>query len=184
MHSCCGSFSCKISTWLHATTLEEATIPRGSRKTQERTYKHGNLRASRLDAADAVLAERDPRGSRCAMWPRAAGVSHGAPYHTSPAWNELRAAVGRARLVVRVIAMAQAVAVADTSEQLRACAHALRRMCEAQPRVSPEFGPDACQQGRTSRDEMRGRTCLRLRAGRCQRTRQKLAPPGPWQAGA
>ena len=82
--------------------------------TPARPYHHGNLRAGLLEAAEAVLAERGAHGLTLRDVARAAGVSHGAPYHHFASLNELLAAVAERGFVILGDAMAEAVAVPDT----------------------------------------------------------------------
>lgn len=107
-----------------------------------RPYHHGNLRASLLDAADAVLAERGSQGLTLRDVARAAGVSHGAPYHHFAGLNELLAAVAERGFVILGDAMAEAVAVPDTRERLLRVAHAYVNCARAHPeRFRLMFGP-------------------------------------------
>jgi AcrR family transcriptional regulator len=125
-----------------ATISKKPRSPARSGKTAERPYHHGNLRASLLDAADAVLAERGSQGLTLRDVARAAGVSHGAPYHHFASLNELLAAVAERGFVILGDAMAQAVAVPDTREQLLRVAHAYVACARAQPeRFRLMFGP-------------------------------------------
>ena len=107
-----------------------------------RPYHHGKLRSSLLDAADAVLAERGVRGLTLREVARAAGVSHGAPYHHFASLNELLAAVAERGFEVLGEAMAAAVAVADTRERLLRVAQSYVDCARAQPeRFRLMFGP-------------------------------------------
>jgi AcrR family transcriptional regulator len=119
-----------------------ARNPARSGKTQARPYHHGNLRASLLDAADAVLAERGSQGLTLRDVARAAGVSHGAPYHHFASLNELLAGVAEHGFVILGDAMAEAVAVPDTRERLLRVAQAYVDCARAHPeRFRLMFGP-------------------------------------------
>jgi AcrR family transcriptional regulator len=107
-----------------------------------RPYHHGDLRASLLDAAEAVLAERGVQGLTLRDVARAAGVSHGAPYHHFASLNELLAAVAQHGFEVLGEAMAQAVAVSDSRERLLRVAQAYLDCARAHPeRFRLMFGP-------------------------------------------
>ena len=124
------------------TISKKARAPARSEKTPARPYHHGNLRASLLDAADAVLAERGSQGLTLRDVARAAGVSHGAPYHHFAGLNELLAAVAERGFVILGDAMAEAVAVPDTRERLLRVAHAYVGCARAHPeRFRLMFGP-------------------------------------------
>jgi AcrR family transcriptional regulator len=111
-------------------------------KPQAQPYHHGNLRTSLLDAADTVLAERGARGLTLRDVARAAGVSHGAPYHHYASLNELLAAVAERGFVILGDAMAKAVAVPDTRERLLRVAQAYVDCARAHPeRFRLMFGP-------------------------------------------
>jgi AcrR family transcriptional regulator len=124
------------------TTSKRARTPARGEKAQARPYHHGNLRASLLEAADAVLAERGAQGLTLRDVARAAGVSHGAPYHHFASLNELLAAVAERGFVILGDAMAQAVAVPDTRERLLRVAQAYVDCARAHPeRFRLMFGP-------------------------------------------
>jgi len=123
-------------------TSKPAQTPARSEKKQAQPYHHGNLRASLLEAADAVLAERGVHGLTLRDVARAAGVSHGAPYHHYASLNELLAAVAERGFVILGNAMAEAVAVPDTSERLLRVAQAYVDCARAHPeRFRLMFGP-------------------------------------------
>lgn len=116
--------------------------PARSAKAAPRPYHHGNLRVSLLEAAEAVLAERGAQGLTLRDVARAAGVSHGAPYHHFASLNELLAAVAERGFVVLGDAMAEAVAVPDTRERLLRVSKAYVDCARAQPeRFRLMFGP-------------------------------------------
>ena len=129
--------------------MKASTAPRKPPRTlarrekgQGRPYHHGNLRASLLEAAEAVLAERGAHGLTLRDVARAAGVSHGAPYHHYASLNELLAAVAERGFVILGDAMAEAVAVPDTRERLLRVAQAYVECARAQPeRFRLMFGP-------------------------------------------
>ena len=124
------------------TISKNARATARSGKTPDRPYHHGNLRASLLDAADAVLAERGSQGLTLRDVARAAGVSHGAPYHHFAGLNELLAAVAERGFVILGDAMAEAVAVPDTRERLLRVADAYVDCARAHPeRFRLMFGP-------------------------------------------
>jgi AcrR family transcriptional regulator len=124
------------------TTSKDARARARRAKTPDRPYHHGNLHASLLDAADAVLAERGAQGLTLRDVARAAGVSHGAPYHHFASLNELLAAVAERGFVILGDAMADAVAVPDTRERLLRVAHAYVGCARAHPeRFRLMFGP-------------------------------------------
>jgi AcrR family transcriptional regulator len=111
-------------------------------KTRAQPYHHGNLRASLLEAADAVLAERGAHGLTLRDVARAAGVSHGAPYHHYASLNELLAAVAERGFVILGDAMARAVDVPDTRERLLRVSQAYVACARAHPeRFRLMFGP-------------------------------------------
>jgi AcrR family transcriptional regulator len=121
---------------------------RASRKTARaaeaapRPYHHGDLRASLLDAADAVLAERGPQGLTLRDVAREAGVSHAAPYHHYAGLNDLLAALAERGFVALGDAMAEAVAVPDTRERLLRVTQAYVDHARAHPaRFRLMFGP-------------------------------------------
>lgn len=107
-----------------------------------RPYHHGNLRASLLEAAEVVLAERGAQGLTLREVARAAGVSHAAPYHHFASLDELLAAVAERGFVALGDAMAAAVAVPDTRERLLRVAQAYVDAARAAPeRFRLMFGP-------------------------------------------
>ena len=107
-----------------------------------RPYHHGNLRASLLDAADALLAERGARGVTLRDVARVAGVSHAAPYHHYASLDELLAAVAERGFDVLGDAVARAVDVADPRERLLRVAQAYVACARAHPeRFRLMFGP-------------------------------------------
>lgn len=111
-------------------------------KAPSRPYHHGNLRASLLDAAEAVLAERGVQGLTLRDVARGAGVSHGAPYHHFASLNELLAAVAQRGFETLAAALTDAVAVPDTRERLLRIAQAYVACARAQPeRFRLMFGP-------------------------------------------
>jgi len=125
-----------------AKTAKTAQTPARSGKAPKRPYHHGNLRASLLDAADAVLAQRGAQGLTLRDVARAAGVSHGAPYHHFASLNELLAAVAERGFVILGDEMAKAVAVPDTRERLLRVAHAYVDCARTYPeRFRLMFGP-------------------------------------------
>jgi len=124
------------------TTSKRARTPARGAKAQARPYHHGNLRACLLEAAEAVLAERGAQGLTLRDVARAAGVSHGAPYHHFASLNELLAAVAERGFVILGDAMAEAVAVPDTRERLLRVAQAYVDCARAHPeRFRLMFGP-------------------------------------------
>jgi AcrR family transcriptional regulator len=113
-----------------------------SEKAQARPYHHGNLRAGLLEAAEAVLAKRGAQALTLRDVARAAGVSHGAPYHHFASLNELLAVVAQHGFVILGDAMAEAVAVPDTRERLLRVAQAYVDCALAHPeRFRLMFGP-------------------------------------------
>jgi AcrR family transcriptional regulator len=109
---------------------------------QARPYHHGNLRASLLEAADALLAERGMRAFTLREVARTAGVSHGAPYHHFAGLDELLAAVAERGFTILGDAMEAAVAVPDTRERLLRVAQAYVACARAHPsRFRLMFGP-------------------------------------------
>lgn len=116
--------------------------PAQSARTKAPPYHHGNLRATLLEAAEVVLAERGAHGITLRDVARAAGVSHGAPYHHYASLNELLAAVAERGFVILGDALAQAVAIADTRERLLRVAEAYVDCARANPeRFRLMFGP-------------------------------------------
>jgi len=125
-----------------ATTSKAARTPLRSEKAQARPYHHGNLRAGLLEAAEAVLAKRGAQALTLRDVARAAGVSHGAPYHHFASLNELLAVVAQHGFVILGDAMAEAVAVPDTRERLLRVAQAYVDCARAHPeRFRLMFGP-------------------------------------------
>ena len=111
-------------------------------KTQARPYHHGNLRASLLAAAEALLAERGAQGVTLRDVARAAGVSHAAPYHHFASLNDLLAAVAERGFVILGDAMAAAVAAPNARERLLAVSEAYVACARAHPeRFRLMFGP-------------------------------------------
>ena len=119
-----------------------ARILAQSEKAQAHPYPHGNLRAGLLEAAEAVLTERGAHGLTLRDVARAAGVSHGAPYHHFASLNELLAAVAERGFAILGDAMAEAVVVPDTRERLLRVAQAYVACARAHPeRFRLMFGP-------------------------------------------
>jgi AcrR family transcriptional regulator len=124
------------------TISKRAQPPARGEGTHPRPYHHGNLRPCLLEAAEAVLAERGAHGLTLRDVARAAGVSHGAPYHHFGSLEELLAAVAERGFVVLGDAMAEAVAVSDTRERLLRVAQAYVQCARAHPeRFRLMFGP-------------------------------------------
>lgn len=98
-----------------------------------RPYHHGNLRVSLLEAAEAVLAERGATALTLRDVARAAGVSHGAPYHHFASLNDLLAAVAERGFDALGDALAQAVTAPDTRECLLRVADAYVACARTQP---------------------------------------------------
>jgi AcrR family transcriptional regulator len=126
-----------------APSSSKATLkPARQAKAPARPYHHGNLRAGLLEAAEAVLAERGAHDITLRDVARAAGVSHGAPYHHFASLNDLLAAVAERGFVTLGDAMAEAVAVPDTRERLLRVAQAYVDCARAHPeRFRLMFGP-------------------------------------------
>ena len=107
-----------------------------------RSYHHGNLRASLLDAADAVLAERGAHRITLRDVAKVAGVSHAAPYHHFASLNDLLAAVAERGFLDLGDAMHKATSVSDTRERLLRVSDAYVACARAQPaRFRVMFGP-------------------------------------------
>lgn len=107
-----------------------------------RPYHHGNLRASLLDAADALLAAHGVQGLTLREVARAAGVSHGAPYHHFASLDELLAAVAERGFQVLGDAVAEAVTQGDPRERLLRVSTAYVGCALAHPeRFRLMFGP-------------------------------------------
>lgn len=107
-----------------------------------RPYHHGNLRATLLDAADQLLAAHGVQGLTLREVARAAGVSHGAPYHHFASLDDLLAAVAERGFTELGDAAAEAVAVADPRERLLRVATAYVGCALAHPeRFRLMFGP-------------------------------------------
>ncbi len=124
------------------TAAKAARKPTPTAKAAVRPYHHGNLRASLLEAAEAVLAERGAQALTLREVARAAGVSHGAPYHHFASLNDLLAAVAQRGFETLGDAMAEAVAVPDTRERLLRVAEAYVACARAHPeRFRLMFGP-------------------------------------------
>ena len=122
--------------------VKSSKKPARTTRAPVRPYHHGNLRASLLEAAEAVLAEHGAHGLTLRDVARAAGVSHGAPYHHFASLNELLAAVAERGFVILGDAMAEAVAVPDTRERLLRVTQAYVDCARAHPeRFRLMFGP-------------------------------------------
>lgn len=107
-----------------------------------RPYHHGSLRVGLLEAAETVLAEHGAKALTLRDVARAAGVSHGAPYHHFASLNDLLAAVAQRGFEALGDAMAQAVAVPDTRERLLRVADAYVACARARPeQFRLMFGP-------------------------------------------
>lgn len=107
-----------------------------------RRYHHGNLRTSLLDAADRVLDECGAQALTLRDVARAAGVSHGAPYHHFASLNDLLAAVAQRGFEALGRAMAESVSVPDTREQLLRVTQAYVAFARERPeRYRLMFGP-------------------------------------------
>ena len=165
-HSCSTSFSCQDLSMTAPTIIRKAArILSKGEQAQAHRYHHGNLRASLLEAAEAVLTERGVHGLTLRDVARAAGVSHGAPYHHFASLNELLAAVAERGFAILGDAMAEAVSVPDTRERLMRVAQAYVDCSRAHPerfRLNVWF--NAGQERRLSRAEERGPARLRFRA--------------------
>lgn len=122
--------------------MSAPTVKAARTAAPRRAYHHGNLRASLLDAADALLAGQGVQGLTMREVARAAGVSHAAPYHHFAGLNELLAAVAERGFAALGDAMAQAVAVPDTRERLLRVSQAYVDCARAHPaRFRLMFGP-------------------------------------------
>lgn len=107
-----------------------------------RPYHHGNLRASLLEAAEAVLSERGLQGLTLRDVARVAGVSHAAPYHHFGSLDDLLAAVAQRGFEDLAAAMAAAVQVPGTRERMLRVTQAYVACALAQPeRFRLMFGP-------------------------------------------
>lgn len=110
--------------------------------TAVRPYHHGNLRATLLEAAETLLAERGTQGLTLREVARVAGVSHAAPYHHFASLNDLLAAVAQRGFEALGQALARTAEVADTHERLLAVTEAYVRCALAHPqRFRLMFGP-------------------------------------------
>lgn len=92
--------------------------PKAKDPTKRKTYHHGNLRETLLQAAAQVLAERGVQGISLRDVAKKAGVSHAAPYHHFASLNDLLAAVAERRFIALGDALAVATEVTDTRERL------------------------------------------------------------------
>ena len=140
--------------------------PQATARAAVRPYHHGNLRASLLSAAEAVLAERGAQGLTLRDVARAAGVSHGAPYHHFASLDELLAAVAQHGFELLGEAMARAVAVPDTRERLLRVAQVYVACARAHPeRFRLMFGPMLASKDAHPALRAAAPKCLRLRPG-------------------
>jgi AcrR family transcriptional regulator len=122
--------------------------PARSAKVPASPYHHGNLRASLLEAAEAVLAERGAQALTLREVARVAGVSHGAPYHHFASLNDLLAAVAQHGFESLGDAMEQAVAMPDTRERLLRVSQAyVACACGHPERFRLMFGPMLASKG-------------------------------------
>lgn len=123
--------------------------PRATRKTvppAPKTYHHGNLRESLLQAAENTLAERGVQGTTLRDVAKAAGVSHAAPYHHFASLNELLAAVAERGFMALGDAMEQASSTVEPHERLLQIGQAYVRCALAQPaRFRLMFAPQLAQ---------------------------------------
>ncbi len=107
-----------------------------------RPYHHGNLRATLLATAEALLAEHGAQGLTLREVARVAGVSHAAPYHHFAALDDLLAAVAQRGFEALEAAMAEAVSVTDSRERLLRVNEAYVRCAMSHPqRFRLMFGP-------------------------------------------
>lgn len=117
-------------------------------KTPPKTYHHGNLRESLLQAAETVLALRGVQGISLRDVAKTAGVSHAAPYHHFSSLNDLLAAVAQRGFVDLGDSMAQASTQAEPYERLLQIAQAYVQCAQAQPaRFRLMFAPQLRQNG-------------------------------------
>ncbi len=111
-----------------------------------KTYHHGNLRESLLQAAEAVLAQRGVQGITLRDVAKTAGVSHAAPYHHFASLNELLAAVAQRGFTDLGDSMARAATQTDTHERLMQISQAYVRCAQAHPaRFRLMFAPQLAQ---------------------------------------
>ena len=111
-----------------------------------KTYHHGNLRDSLLQAAETVLALRGVQGITLRDVAKTAGVSHAAPYHHFPSLNDLFAAVAQRGFDDLGDHMAQAAAHTDTYERLLQISQAYVQCAQAHPaRFRLMFAPQLTQ---------------------------------------
>jgi AcrR family transcriptional regulator len=111
-------------------------------KEQPKPYHHGNLRESLLEAADAVLAQQGVHGTTLRDVAKAAGVSHGAPYHHFASLNDLLAAVAQRAFVRLGDSLKLAGAEPDTRERLLKINEAYVACARARPeQFRLMFGP-------------------------------------------
>lgn len=137
------SFLCQdIVVARSSSTPKTARVGGRSGHARARPYHHGNLRASLIEAAELVLADRGARGLTLRDVARTAGVSHGAPYHHFGSLEDLLAAVAERGFTVLGDAMAEAAALPDTRERLLRVAQAYVDCARAAPeRFRLMFGP-------------------------------------------
>lgn len=116
--------------------------PAGGRAAAGRTYHHGNLRVSLLQAAETMLAERGAQGLTLRDVARAAGVSHAAPYHHFTGLEDLLAAIAQRGFEVLGAAMADAAGKPDPRERMLCVNQAYVTCALAHPqRFRLMFGP-------------------------------------------
>ena len=125
-----------------APSAKPAPKPRRAPAPPPRPYHHGSLRASLLDAADALLADRGEPALTLREVARVAGVSHAAPYHHFPAREDLLAAVAQRAFVQLGDAMHAAAQAGDAREALLGICEAYVRQARARPaHFRLMFGP-------------------------------------------
>lgn len=123
-----------------------ASTPRKTAKPAPKSYHHGNLRETLLQAAETALAERGVQGTTLRDVAKAAGVSHAAPYHHFASLNDLLAAVAERGFVALGDAMERATATPDTRERLLQIAQAYVGCARAHPaRFRLMFAPQLNQ---------------------------------------
>jgi AcrR family transcriptional regulator len=109
---------------------------------EPRSYHHGHLRESLLDAADAWLATHDAAALTLREIAKAAGVSHAAPYHHFPSLAHLRAAVAERAFLRLADAMAAAAGTRTSGTRMLAICDAYVETARAHPaQFRLMFGP-------------------------------------------
>src|SRR5688572_32508569 len=100
-----------------------------------RSYHHGDLRRTLLDASLALVQEQGIQALSLREVARKAGVSHNAPYHHFPDKSSLMAAICQEGFegLAREMAAARAAAGDDPRARMEACGQSYVRFALSSP---------------------------------------------------